>query len=75
MGFLDRIFGAIKKATRGRYKSLDVFLSGKIKPGPDWSVRDQLLRMADEDEKMRNALTAYVKSKEYLNSPFVTKKQ
>ncbi len=73
MGFLDRIwglFGSRGAAGHGNYRSLEVFLSGKIAPGSAKVVRDQILGLSS-DEKMKKALQAYVKSGKYKNSPLV----
>ncbi len=75
MGFLSKLFGFAKRRFRGRYKSLEVFLSGKIKPGPPWMIKDQLLTLASKDKEIGKALRAYVESKEYLNSPLITDEQ
>ncbi|MBN2014135.1 MAG: hypothetical protein JW778_03055 [Candidatus Altiarchaeota archaeon] len=73
MGFLDRLFGFTRSLSRGRYASFEGLLSGKIRPASELEVRDQLLRLAEKDEKLRKALTAYVESGEYKKSPFIKK--
>ncbi len=61
VGFLDFIFG--KKSPK--YKSLENWLSGKIKTGSEEEVLKQLEKIKKEikDEKKKKGFEKYIKSK------------